>query len=51
MDDSKIVELYLCRNETAIQGTSANLGKSLRALAYALSVTGRLPKNVKTIRI
>lgn len=36
MDDSKIVELYLCRNETVIQETSAKFGKSLRALAYGI---------------
>lgn len=36
LDDSKIVELYLCRNETAIQETSAKFGKSLRALAYGI---------------
>ncbi len=36
MDDSKIVDLYLQRNETAIQETSYRYGSRLRTLAYRI---------------
>lgn len=36
MDDNKIVELYLLRDETAIKLTSEKFGKRLRSLAYGI---------------
>lgn len=36
MDDSKIVELYLCRDETAVKITSEKYGSRLRSLAYGI---------------
>ena len=36
MDDEEIVELYLSRDETAINRTSEKYGKSLRFLAYKI---------------
>ena len=36
MDDNKIVDLYLCRDELAIQHTSEKFGKRLHALAYGI---------------
>lgn len=36
MDDSSIVDLYLVRNETAIQETANRYGSHLRALAYRI---------------
>lgn len=36
MDDSKIIELYLCRNETAIKHTSEKFGNRLRSLSYGI---------------
>lgn len=36
MDDDKIVELYLHRDETAIKQTSEKFGNRLRALAYGI---------------
>ncbi len=36
MDDSKIVELYLARDETAIQQTKEKYGKRLRSLSYGI---------------
>lgn len=37
MDDEKIVSLYLCRDENAIQLTSCKYGYRLRALAYGIT--------------
>lgn len=36
MDDNKIVDLYLCRDETAIKQTAEKFGNRLRALAYGI---------------
>lgn len=36
MDDHKIVELYLLRDETAIKQTTEKFGKRLRSLAYGI---------------
>lgn len=36
MDDNKIVELYLRRDETAVKHTSEKYGRRLRALAYGI---------------
>lgn len=36
MDDNTIVELYLCRDETAIKHTSEKFGVRLRTLAYGI---------------
>lgn len=36
MDDNKIVELYLLRDETAIRQTAEKYGSRLRALAYGI---------------
>ena len=36
MDDNKIVELYLLRDETAVKQTSEKFGTRLRALAYGI---------------
>ncbi|MDC7286310.1 RNA polymerase sigma factor [Blautia schinkii] len=36
LDDSKIVELYLCRDEAAIKQTSEKFGSRLRSLAYGI---------------
>lgn len=36
MDDSRIVELYLLRDETAIRQTSEKYGNRLRSLAYGI---------------
>ena len=36
MDDDKIVELYLCRDEAAIAQTSEKYGSRLRALSYGI---------------
>ena len=36
LDDNRIVELYLCRDETAIEQTSEKYGNSLRALACGI---------------
>ena len=36
MDDAKIVDLYLQRNETAIEETSVRYGSRLRSLAYGI---------------
>ena len=36
MDDDRIVELYLLRDETAIRQTSEKYGSRLRALAYGI---------------
>ena len=36
MDDNRIVELYLLRDETAIRQTSEKYGKRLRFLAYGI---------------
>lgn len=36
MDDNKIVDLYLCRDETAIQQTSEKFGNRLRSLSYGI---------------
>lgn len=36
MDDSRIVELYLLRDETAINQTAGKFGSRLRALAYRI---------------
>ena len=36
MDDNKIVELYLLRDETAVKETSEKFGTRLRALAYGI---------------
>ena len=36
MDDTKIVDLYLQRNETAINETSDRYGNRLRSLAYGI---------------
>lgn len=37
MDDNRIVELYLTRNETAIALTTEKYGKRLRALAQNIT--------------
>lgn len=37
MDDNKIVELYLLRDEAAIKHTSEKFGKRLRSLAYGIT--------------
>lgn len=37
LDDNKIVELYLHRDETAIKETSEKYGNRLRALAYGIT--------------
>ncbi len=36
MDDNKIVELYLSRDESAVKETIAKFGKRLRTLAYGI---------------
>ena len=36
MDDNRIVELYLLRDETAIKQTTENYGSRLRSLAYGI---------------
>ncbi|WP_434309507.1 RNA polymerase sigma factor [Hominifimenecus sp. rT4P-3] len=36
MDDTKIIDLYLCRDETAIAQTSQKFGNRLRALSYGI---------------
>ena len=36
MDDSKIVELYLARDEAAVGHTAEKFGPRLRALAYRI---------------
>lgn len=36
MDDSKIVELYLARDEAAVRHTAEKFGQRLRALAYRI---------------
>ena len=36
MDDSAIVDLYLTRDESAIDETGAKYGSRLRALAYGI---------------
>ena len=36
MDDSRIVELYLLRDETAIKQTTEKYGSRLRSLAYGI---------------
>lgn len=36
MDDSKIVELYLCRDEAAIKQTCIKYGSRLRSLSYEI---------------
>ena len=36
MDDNKIVELYLLRDETAVRQTAEKFGSRLRALAYGI---------------
>ena len=36
MDDNKIIELYFCRDETAVKHTSEKYGNRLRALAYGI---------------
>lgn len=36
MDDSEIVDLYLCRNESAISRTAAKYGPRLRDIAYGI---------------
>ena len=36
MEDCKIVELYLCRDEEAVRQTSEKYGNRLRALAYGI---------------
>lgn len=36
MDDNKIVELYLLRDETAVKETSEKFGSRLRSLAYGI---------------
>ena len=36
MDDTTIVELYLCRDETAIKETAEKYGARLRSLAYGM---------------
>lgn len=36
MDDEKIVELYLLRNEAAIRETADKYGRRLRALSYSI---------------
>lgn len=36
MDDHEIVEMYLCRDETAIKQTAEKFGKRLRSLAYGM---------------
>ena len=36
MDDNKIIELYFCRDETAVKHTSEKYGNCLRALAYGI---------------
>ena len=36
MDDNKIVELYLLRDETAIKQTTEKYGSRLRSLAYGI---------------
>lgn len=42
MDDEEIIELYLARNETAINMTSEKYGKKLRFLAY--KIVGDMPE-------
>ncbi len=37
MDDNRIVELYLLRDETAIKHTSEKFGSRLRSLAYGIT--------------
>ena len=36
MDDNKIVDLYLRRDEAAVKHTSRKYGDHLRALAYGI---------------
>lgn len=36
MDDSRIVELYLSRDETAVAHTAEKFGSRLRALSYGI---------------
>ena len=36
MDDNRIVDLYLQRNETAIEQTNEKYGNRLRSLAYGI---------------
>lgn len=36
MDDNKIIDLYLCRDETAIKQTAEKYGNRLHALAYGI---------------
>ena len=36
LDDAKIVDLYLQRDETAIEETSVRYGSRLRSLAYGI---------------
>lgn len=36
LDDNQIVELYLCRDETAIKQTSEKFGSRLHSLAYGI---------------
>ncbi len=36
MDDNKIIDLYLCRDETAVKHTARKYGDHLRALAYGI---------------
>ena len=46
MEDTRIVELYLLRDESAIQETAEKYGGRLRALSFGMV---RDWKNVKTI--
>ena len=36
MNDNKIIDLYLCRDETAVKHTARKYGDHLRALAYGI---------------
>ncbi len=37
MEDEKIVEMYLCRDETAIRHTSEKYGNQLRSISYRIT--------------
>ena len=48
MDDNRIVELYLLRDETAIKQTAEKFGSRLRSLAYGI-VDDQQTADVKSI--
>ena len=43
MDDDKIIELYLSRDESAIRETAARFGARLRAIALFKELVGDFP--------